>query len=54
MIADQSGLVYRADGDRWEGIVDTSEPLLARQYLETFDEIWAAAAPANEFRQLHL
>jgi hypothetical protein len=54
MIADQSGLVYRADGDRWEGIVDTSEPLLARQYLETFDEIWAAAAPANEFGQLHL
>jgi hypothetical protein len=54
MIADQAGLVYRAEGDRWEGIVDTSEPLMARHYLETFDEIWAAATPASEFRQLHL
>ena len=26
IIADQSGIVYRTDGDRWEGIVDTCDP----------------------------
>lgn len=54
IIADQTGIVYRSDGDRWEGIFDTSEPVLAKQHLGVFDEIWAAATPAHEFRQLHL
>ncbi len=54
MIADESALVFRADADRWEGIADTSEPTIARRYLNTFDEIWAHSNPAHEFRQLHI
>jgi len=54
MIADQNGIVYRSDGDRWDGIIDTSEPAMARQHLGTFDEIWTAATPAHEFHQMHL
>ncbi len=54
MIADENALVFRADADRWEGISDTSEPTIARRYLNTFDEIWAHSKPAHEFRQLHI
>jgi len=54
MIADETALVFRADADRWEGIADTSEPTIARRYLNTFDEIWTHSNPAHEFRQLHI
>jgi hypothetical protein len=54
MIADESAIVFRTDADRWEGIADTAEPIIARRYLAVFDEIWAASAQATEFRQLRL
>jgi hypothetical protein len=54
MIVDDMALVFRADADRWEGIADTHEPTIARRYLNTFDQIWAASIPAHEFRQLHV
>lgn len=54
MIADETALVFRADADRWEGIADTSEPMIARRYLALFDEMWSASAQATEFRQLRI
>ena len=54
MIADESAIVFRTDADRWEGIADTAEPVIARRYLAVFDEIWAASDQATEFRQLRL
>jgi hypothetical protein len=52
MVADEVGLVFRADPDRWDGIADTNEPRIARRYLQIFDEIWSASESAQEFRQL--
>ena len=51
-IADETALVYRLQHDKWEGIVDTHEPAVARLYGETFDEIWLASEVEIEFRQL--
>ena len=51
-IADETALVYRLQANRWEGIVDTYEPAVARLYGRMFDEIWTASEVEMEFRQL--
>ena len=51
-IADETALVYRLQADRWEGIVDTYEPAVAKLYSKMFDEIWLASEVEMEFRQL--
>lgn len=51
-IADEAALVYRLQASRWEGIVDTYEPPVARLYSKMFDEIWLASEVEAEFRQL--
>ena len=51
-IADETALVYRLQAPRWEGIVDTYEPAVARLYGKMFDEIWLASETELEFRQL--
>jgi hypothetical protein len=51
-IADETALVYRLDGSRPEGIVDTHEPAVAKMYGQMFDEIWLASEVEIEFRQL--
>jgi hypothetical protein len=43
-IVDDSGIVYRARSDSWEGVADTHEPTVARKYLEVFDSLWHASA----------
>lgn len=51
-IADETALVYRLQAIRWEGIVDTFEPSVAKLYESMFDEIWSASEVEMEFRQL--
>jgi len=51
-IADETALVYRLQANRWEGIVDTYEPAVAKLYGKMFDEIWTASEVEMEFRQL--
>ncbi len=51
-IADETALLYRLQAIRWEGIVDTYEPAVAKLYGSMFDEIWLASEVAVEFRQL--
>lgn len=53
-IADETALVYRLQADRWDGIVDTYEPAVAKLYGKMFDEIWFASEVEFEFRQLGL
>ncbi len=53
-IADETALVYRLQAARWEGIVDTYEPAVAKMYAAMFDEIWLASEVEPEFRQLNL
>ena len=51
-IADEKSLVYRLQASRWEGILDTYEPPVAKLYSKMFDEIWLASEVEMEFRQL--
>ena len=53
-IADEIALVYRLRADRWEGIVDTYEPAVAKLYGKMFDEIWLDSEVEMEFRQLRM
>lgn len=53
-IADDHALVYRARRDSWEGMSDTYDRLIARKYLDEFDELWHACEVAPELRRLHL
>jgi hypothetical protein len=53
-IADETALVYRLDGRRWEGMSDTNEPAVARKYLDSFDELWHACETDATLRQMHL
>ena len=50
----KSALVYRLQASRWEGIVEMNDPMVARRYLNYFDEIWIASEPEAETRQQHL
>jgi len=54
LIADDSALVYRGKSDRWEGIMDTCEPRMARVYLAQFDQMWQRSESAGEIRELGL
>jgi len=51
MIADDTALVYRVDGAKWEGIADSHDPAVTRRYLELFDSIWNVSEQGQEFRQ---
>ncbi len=54
LVADDKGVVYRADARRMHGISDSSNRGVARKYLEEFDHIWHASYAEPEFRRLHL
>lgn len=54
LIADDRALVYRLDAQRWDGIAEMNDPIVARRYLNFFDEAWTASAPDAETRQQHL
>jgi hypothetical protein len=51
-ISDDLAIVYRARADSWEGMSDTYEPAVARQYLDMFDELWQACEVETELHQL--
>lgn len=54
LIADDDALVYRAKADRWEGMMDTHEPRVARLYLSQFDQMWQGSENAGEIRELRV
>ena len=47
-IVDESGIVYRAHSDTWDGVADTNEPAVARKYLDMFDALWNASADDSQ------
>lgn len=51
LIADDRAIVYRVHADRWDGVADLSNPPVARQYLDEFDEIWHASNADELARQ---
>ncbi len=54
LVADESGVVYRSNRERWDGVADTREPAVARLYLQDFDQMWQDSTPAPETRRLSL
>ena len=52
LVADDTALLTRVDGYKWEGIADTYEPPNARRCLQLFEEIWNASEAEHEFREL--
>jgi len=54
LIADEAAVLYRLDARKWEGIVDTHEPAVARRYLGMFDEIWNASRVEAEVSELRV
>jgi predicted GNAT family N-acyltransferase len=51
LIADASGLVYRASVERWDGIADAREPRMARRYLEQFEQMWQLGEDASQIAE---
>jgi predicted GNAT family N-acyltransferase len=54
LIGDDTALVYRANADRWEGMMDTREPRMAAVYLRQFEQMWQVSESASDLRQLKL
>jgi predicted GNAT family N-acyltransferase len=54
LIGDDIALVYRANSDRWEGMMDTREPRMAAVYLRQFEQMWQVSESASDLRQLKL
>jgi hypothetical protein len=53
-IADERAIVYRARADRWDGMLGTYEPAVAKKYLNVFDELWHACDVDNQLRLLNV
>lgn len=54
LVADERALLYRKQGDRYEGFADVDDPLEARRLAREFDQVWARATPDPELRRLGL
>jgi len=54
LLADDVGLVYRADARRPDGLYGTREPSAARRHLGEFEAMWAASAQSAELRALRV
>ena len=52
-IADDRGIVYRLNAERWEGIALVNNPTVARQYLAEFDVAWHASGEQYQRRTAH-
>jgi hypothetical protein len=54
IIADETAVMYRANGRRYDGIVGKHEPIIARQHLEAFDQPWIDSAFRDDVRMAHI
>ncbi|HEX6929041.1 MAG TPA: hypothetical protein VF267_07310 [Gammaproteobacteria bacterium] len=54
IVADEKGLLFRKLATRWEGIVDSDDPMLARDKLKLFNDIWQRSHVDPETRQLRI
>ena len=54
MTVDETGTIYRKYADRFEGIVNFSNPRKAREMNKLFDEIWDRSHVDTEMRSLNI
>jgi len=48
IIADESAVLYRKNGKRFEGIMGSHEPAVARQHLAAFEKPWEDSVFKND------
>jgi len=53
-IVDHRGIIFRNDALRYEAKVNFNDPLLSRDCLQQFNEIWNQSDPSQEMRNLHI
>jgi len=54
MVVDETGLLRRPHGARFEGTVEFNNPGEARQLLKFFNEAWERSVPESELKRLHI
>ena len=54
LLADQRALLWRPNGDRFEGSVDFTAGGRARELGQWFDHVWENSRPDPEFRHLRI
>ena len=54
LIADGRGLLHRKLATRYEAIVNFNNPLLGRELLNHFNEVWQHSQPVLDFKRLHI
>ncbi|NIP74392.1 MAG: hypothetical protein GWO16_15920 [Gammaproteobacteria bacterium] len=54
LVVDAAAYIHRTDGSRYEGKANFKAPLIVRQLLKDFDELWERSRPDAELRRLHL
>lgn len=54
LIADERGVLWRPNADRYEGSVDFHAGPRARELRKWFDDVWEHSEPDPEFRRLRL
>lgn len=47
LVSDERGVLYRIHMDRWDGMADINDPLVARFYTVQFDAAWRLAQPTD-------
>src|SRR5437763_5983173 len=43
LIADDRAIVYRMRAESWDGVADINNQVMARLYLQEFDQVWNAS-----------
>lgn len=54
LIADQTGLLYRTVGERFEGYAEFDDRFQCKHLLDFFNATWEHSAPDPELRRLHI
>ena len=54
IIADESAVLYRTNGRRFDGIMGKSEPAIAQQHLEAFEQPWEDSDYRHDVRMAHI
>ena len=54
LIADQTGVLYRTIGDRYEGYVNFDDRFECKNLLDFFSTTWEHSTPDPELRRLHI
>lgn len=54
IIADETAVLYRTNGRRYDGIMGTHEPGIAHQHLDAFDQPWEDSVFRQDVHMAHI